>query len=443
MSLKQRVPVEQLDDERLTNIERKLVVAVADMRAPAGRAPRRILALAGVAMAITVAAVAGYKLRPESAPLVETPQTLAINTDTTNTVRFGDTVLTAGPHTDVVVERTRHRVVIDIHRGSLDLLVAHDPSRLLVVRAGDTEIEDVGTHFVVDYDGKQHVSVRVTEGEVRVRRSGRHEDITAGFAWTTSSGKLTIAALDRATSTTIAAVTPPADTTSPAIVASSPTAPTSPTSPATAASPPTSPTSPATVASSPTSPTAPATVASQPTSPTAPRVEPVPATSPTASRIEPAPATRPAAPSAAPAASPAASSRPTPRSNARSALDKLAIEEPLDVGTKDTATSISKYLELAVSMRETDDKTQVLYSIAVVQHRARQDKAALYTLSAVIKRQGGKAYRPALWLNVRIECMQRFDDECRQAADLYLRKVPDGVAAGVAQAILDEIARGP
>jgi hypothetical protein len=37
--------------------------------------------------------------------------------------------------------------------------------------------------------------------------------------------------------------------------------------------------------------------------------------------------------------------------------------------------------------------------------------------------------------------MQRFDDECRQAADLYLRKIPDGVAAGVAQAILTEIAR--
>ena len=119
----------------------------------------------------------------------------------------------------------------------------------------------------------------------------------------------------------------------------------------------------------------------------------------------------------------------------------MAIEAPLDVGATDPNTAIAKYLELAVSMRDAQDKTQVLYSMAVVQHRAHQDKAALYSLSGVVKRQGGKAYRAALWLNVRIECMQQFDEECRQAADLYLRKVPDGPAAGIAQAILDEIQR--
>lgn len=383
-NIKSRIPVEQLDDERLTNIERKLVVSVSEMRAPAERAPRRLLAFAGLAMAVAVAGIVGYKVRGDTAATpavaIEQPQTLAINTDKTNTVTLGDTTLTAGPGTDVVVERTSKRVVIEMRRGSLDMLVAHDPSRLLVVRAGDTEIEDIGTHFVVDYDGGSHVVVRVTEGEVKVKRGGKHENITAGHAWTTTDGRMTLAALD-AKQAQVVAVAP---------------------------------------------------------SPIAAPVAPEPAVSApvTAAPVTAAPAPPVDAGSAAP--------RPTVRpgkSNARVALEKLAIEEPLDVGTKDLSTAISKYLELAVGMRETEDKTQVLYSMAVMQHRARQDKAALYTLSAVIKRQGGKAYKAALWLNVRIECMQRFDDECRQAADLYLRKVPDGVAAGVAQTILAEIAR--
>ncbi len=389
-NLKGRIPVEQLDDERLTNIERKLVVSVSEMRAPADRAPRRLLAFAGLAMAVAVAAVVGYKVRGTDAPTVaDEPQRLAINTDKTNTVTLGDTTLTAAAGTDLVVERTRQRVVIEMRRGSLDLLVAHDPSRILVVRAGDTEIEDVGTHFVVDYDGASQVAVRVTEGEVKVKRAGKHDNIVAGFAWTTDKGRVTIAALEQSQ---IVAVAPTPAPSEPDLALPTHT-------------------------------------------PVAPTVTP-PTQTPTRTTDTPS---VPVAPSTD------GSSVPTLRkggkSNARVALDKLPIEEPLDVGTKDLNTAISKYLELAVGMRETEDKTQVLYSMAVVQHRAHQDKAALYTLSAVIKRQGGKAYKPALWLNVRIECMQRFDDDCRQAADLYLRKVPDGVAAGVAQAILSEIAR--
>jgi hypothetical protein len=356
------------------------------MRAPAERTSWRTLAFAGAVMAVAVAGFAGYKLRPGGAAAVapEEPQTLAINTDKTNTVRLGDTEITAGPGTDVVVERTRTRVVIDMHRGTLDMVVAHDPSRLLVVRAGDTEIEDVGTRFSVDYDGKTKLAVRVTEGEVLVKRAGKHENIVAGFAWTTDRGKLTIASLD--------------------ILAMAPTEAVS------------------------TAPTTPANVHT----PQAPVVAPAVTVATGSSLPSPAETGR---------GGPATHPRKAGKSNARVALETLPIEEPLDVGSKDLNTAIAKYLELALGMAESQDKTQVLYSMAVMQHRARQDKAALYTLSAVIKRHGGKAYRAALWLNVRIECMQRFNDECRQAADLYLRKVPDGVAAGVAQTILTEIKR--
>lgn len=390
MKLQGRIQVEQLDEERLTNIERKLVVAVSDMRAPAERTSRRTLAFAGVVMAIAVAGFVGYKVRPSAvATPSDEPQTLAINTDKTNTIRLGDTQLTAGPGTDVVVERTRKRVVIAMNRGTLDMVVAHDPSRLLVVRAGDIEIEDVGTHFTVEYDGGSKLAVRVTEGEVMVKRAGKHETISAGFAWTTDMGRLAIAALDR---TNIVAVAPTAPTTAPAV-------------------------------------------------PAVPAVSAVVTPPVAAGSAAEAPGS--ATPSVDAGSGSAASARKPGKSNARVALEKLAIEQPLDVGTDDLNTAISKYLELAVGMADSQDKTQVLYSMAVMQHRARQDKAALYTLSAVIKRQGGKAYHAALWLNVRIECMQRFDDECRQAADLYLRKVPDGVAAGVAQTILVEITRGP
>jgi hypothetical protein len=391
MNLQGKVPVEQLDDERLTNIERKLVVAVSDMRAPAERAPRRLLAFAGMAMAVMIAGLVGWKLRggaPASEPMVEVPQRLAINTDTSNTVKLDDAVLTSGPGSDLVVERTRGRVLIVMTRGTIDMQVKHDPNRVLVVRAGDTEIEDIGTRFSVEYDGTSHVEVRVTEGEVKVKRAGQHVDVAAGFAWTADRGKLTIAALDAATTT---------------VVATAPTA--------------------------------------QPVQPAKPTVSTIPAPNP---HVTPsAPETGSAAGSGSGDGSGSAATvvRKAGKSNARVALDKLAIMEPLDVGTKDFNTAIAKYLDLAVSMGDAQDKTEVLYSMAVVQHRARQDRAALYTLSGVIKRQGGKAYKAALWLNVRIECMQRFDDECRQAADLYLRKVPDGVAAGVAQAILTEIAR--
>jgi len=392
MNLQGKVPVEQLDDERLTNIERKLVVAVSDMRAPAERAPRRLLAFAGMAMAVMIAGLVGWKLRgtPAAEPTVEVPQRLAINTDTSNTVKLDDAVLTSGPASDLVVERTRGRVLIVMTRGTIDMQVKHDPSRVLVVRAGDTEIEDIGTRFSVEYDGTSHVEVRVTEGEVKVKRAGQHVDVAAGFAWTAERGKLTIAALDAATTSVVATADPVQPT--------------------------------------------------QPTQATNPTVTSVPAANP---RVPPvAPETGSASGSNSESSGSAATFvRKAGKSNARVALDKLAIMEPLDVGTKDFNTAIAKYLDLAVSMGDAQDKTEVLYSMAVVQHRARQDRAALYTLSGVIKRQGGKAYKAALWLNVRIECMQRFDDECRQAADLYLRKVPDGVAAGVAQAILTEIAR--
>jgi hypothetical protein len=100
------------------------------------------------------------------------------------------------------------------------------------------------------------------------------------------------------------------------------------------------------------------------------------------------------------------------------------------------------YLERVKTAGTVDEKAELLYSIAVMQHRAKDNEGAKHTIAGLLGRMGGtaKPYRAALWLNVRIECLEAFDDECRQAADLYQRKVPDGPAAGVAVAILKEIA---
>src|SRR4051812_5982714 len=153
MKLQGRIPVEPLDDERLTNIERKLVVAVSDMQAPPERVSRRMLAFAGAAMAVAVAGVVGWKLhRPPAATTVGTGPDATFK-------------MTSRADSAIAVTRSPGKTEIALAHGSVDLDVKHDPSRLLVIHAGDTDIEDVGTKFSVLFDGKNHVEVRVIEGE--------------------------------------------------------------------------------------------------------------------------------------------------------------------------------------------------------------------------------------------------------------------------------------
>jgi hypothetical protein len=77
-----------------------------------------------------------------------------------------------------------------------------------------------------------------------------------------------------------------------------------------------------------------------------------------------------------------------------------------------------------------------------MQHRSKQDDGALYTISGLLKRQGGDTYEAALWLNVRIVCLKAFDDDCRRVAQKYLGKFESGLHSGVAQDILNQISRG-
>lgn len=401
MNLRGRIHVEPLDDERLTNIERKLVVAVSEMRAPAARAPRRVLALAGVAAAIVVAGFVGWTLRGNAgggAP-ADAVETFALNTDDGHTIQlgnaeFGDIALTSGAATDLRVERTRDRVIIDMHRGSIAMAVEHKPGRLLVVRAGETEIEDVGTRFSVDYDGKDKLEVRVTEGEVTVKRGGKHEDITAGFAWALDIGTVvTLAELDARRGPQVIGMIDP-DVSGDGL------------------------------------PPVADPLASPDSGDRGGGTDGASVSGPTSGEQ---------------AARPGAGKRSAVKKpgipNARKALLTASIDPPEDVGTTDPRRAIAAYLERAKTMQEGEDKARLLYSMAYVQHMAKNDEAAKYTLRGLLRRNGGPAFRSALWLNVRIHCIEAFDDDCRKAAELYRRKFPDGLHTGVADEIVREIAR--
>lgn len=397
MSLQRKIPVEPLDDERLTNIERRLVVAASELRAPSvAPASRASLALAGVALAAALAGVAGWRLRGDDRATApgDAVHTLSINTDREHTVQLGDDALgqialTSGAATDLRVERTRARVVVHMNRGSIALHVEHRPGRVVMVEAGDTQIEDVGTRFSVDYDGNERLEVRVTEGEVAITHAGTREALAAGFAWTRANGaRIPLAELEAATPRR---GDPPGEGAADARHATTALA---------------------------------ASGASGPEGDAAPRT--------------------------AHAGSGAGGARrdhgATGRSNARKALREARLDPPEDVGTTDAAIAVPRYLALLAQMAESDDQkwasiSRLHYSIAYVEHQAKHDEAALRHLRGVLVRGEGAAYRSALWLDVRIRCLAAFDDECRRSVELYRQRFPDGMHTGVADAIRAELGR--
>ncbi|HEU4615212.1 MAG TPA: FecR family protein [Kofleriaceae bacterium] len=383
MKLVGKVPVEPLDDERLTNIERRLVVRVSELRDAHVRPPRRMLAFAGVAMAIALAAFAGYRLHRDPVVTPPAPESLAM---TSGALDLGDAQITG---TDFTVTRGERRVDIVMTPGRLDLHVEHDPRRLYVVRAGDVEVEDVGTRFTVDYDGT-HVDVRVTEGAVKVKHAGTEVQVAANQAWGLDIGPVTIAQLDEARAPAgdieVAAVEPDV---------------------------------------------APNESGSAPDARGTP------------SSARDARGSADARGTGSGGASRGSGARQGKgESAARKALEKAPYEPPYPVGTDDPKAAIAKYLEHVKSMTEGEDKAQLIYSLAVMYHRAGMNVNAKRMLPGVLRRQGGTWYKPGLWLLVRIECLASFDDACRNAAEKFLANADSGPQAGIAQEILREISRG-
>ncbi|MCX5747296.1 MAG: FecR domain-containing protein [Proteobacteria bacterium] len=205
MKLHGRIPVEPLDDERLTNIERAVVSGAADRLGSPVRASRFSVGFAaGLVGVVAAAGVVGWMLhRAPSAPGATEAGRVAIATGPRASVLdIGDASIESAPGTTYVVTRPDGGVLVDMQRGKLELEVGKRGGRPpLVVRAGETDVIVVGTHFTVDYgDGHGDPTVAVTEGVVRVvRRHAEAARIAAGHAWTPTGGLVALAPVAQVT----------------------------------------------------------------------------------------------------------------------------------------------------------------------------------------------------------------------------------------------------
>lgn len=80
-------------------------------------------------------------------------------------------------------------VSLELSAGNLVVVAKHDPKRTLSVRAGELEVVDIGTRFVVSKELRRIV-VAVEEGEVQVRAPGTTTTVTAGRAVEWRDGRL-------------------------------------------------------------------------------------------------------------------------------------------------------------------------------------------------------------------------------------------------------------
>ena len=202
--LKGRIPVEPLDDERLTNIERRIVAGAADAAAEGQasglRAPRFGWGMAFALTAVVAigAGFVGWQLRGGGSAPVVAAEPVHVNTTGDRAVLdIGDARIESDPLTDFTVTRPDGGVLVTMKRGKVELQVGKRGNRTpLVVAAGDTRVIVVGTRFSVDYgDGTNGVDVRVTEGVVRVERHQQEVRVAAGQAWTTKRGVIALAEL--------------------------------------------------------------------------------------------------------------------------------------------------------------------------------------------------------------------------------------------------------
>jgi hypothetical protein len=397
-----RIPVEPLDEERLTNIERRVVAGAVDaaVRRPDIAGPRRHATWAFAAIALVAAGVVGWMLHAAPrAPVVVEPSPIHMETVAQRSVLdLGDARIESDPATVFAVTRPDGGVVVEMTRGKIELEVARrGPRPPLIVRAGDTDVIVVGTHFTVDYgDGRGDVDVRVREGVVRVVHQRQETRVAAGQAWRTRGGLVATAERDPSSAP---ASSPPSTAGPGAAVPAGDTA------IALGAMPEVLHDRKAAVPDAPPIPSAPV-------------------------RVPPAPA-RPSGEVNRPRA-PALPGDPIVA--LRTAIRAQRVEPALDLGERNPATAIARYYDIAAHQAG-DEASRAFYSIAAVTHlRLAQSGDALAVLDAYIRRfPGGKEYRAVLWLRVRILCLDKVDDRCRAAAYTYLHEAPDGPAARVAE----------
>jgi len=420
MKLVGRIAVEPLDEERLTKIERRVLAGAVDAagRAEGFGAPRRFAGRAVAAVAVVAAGVVGWGLHgaPASGPVVAEPAPVRVTTDRARPLLdIGDARIESDPATVFEVTRPAGGVLVAMTRGKVELEVGKRGARPpLVVRAGDTDVVVVGTHFTVDYgDGHGEVSVHVTEGVVRVVHEQQETRVAAGQDWQTPTGL--IASADR-DGKRVALADPPVGaggngdggTAAERVPGGAATSP----------------------GQAPevlhdhkaaevlrdhkaAGPDASGGLGLQPA-----RIAAVPARPGNGDAVRPHPRARPS----------------DPHVDLKSAVRAQHVEAALDLREPDAATAITRYYDIAAH-KSGDEASQAFYSIAVVRHeKLAQPAEALQALDAYVRRfPGGKEYRAVLWLRVRILCLDKIDDRCRAAAYRYLHDAPDGPAVHVAE----------
>lgn len=411
MKLAGRIPVEPLDEERLTNIERRVVAGAVDaaVRGQALRAPHRGFGRAAVAVAIAAAGVIGWALHaPAGGPVgAAAPELRAETAAERATLEIGDATIQSEPGTAFAVTHPGGGVLIAMARGVVELEVGKRGQRPpLVVRAGDTDVVVVGTHFTVDYgDGTGEVWVRVTEGVVRIVRQQHETRVAAGQQWQTRAGLVAIAGETR-----------------PAAPGAAPGAAPDAAGDARAGAPPQ-------VAAAPELLRDRRTAAPELLRDHRPAVPDTAAPPPPPPRVAAAPRSASGEPGR-----PRAAVR-DPHGDLRAEIRAQHVEPALALG-EPGADAIARYYDIAAH-QSGDEASQAFYSIAAVRHlKLGRNAEALQTLDAYVRRfPGGKEYRAALWLRVRILCLDKIDDRCRAAAYTYLHQAPDTPAAHVAERV--------
>ncbi len=408
MKLVGRIPVEPLDDERLTHIERRIVAGAADAQAMqpvhASRMPL-VLGFAVAAVVVLGAGLVGWKLRGGAADPTAIADTTPVEVQTDqqrSTIDIGDARIESSPATAFTVTRPGgDGVLVTMTRGKIELEVGKRGNRApLIVRAGDTQVIVVGTHFTVDFgDGTGDVDVRVSEGVVKVVRSQQETRVAAGQEWQTTQGLVAIADVRRdATGAVIPARRTAGNVdleiemgTAPDLLRDR-------------------------VAQIPN---ARIRTNGSAQGSNARVTRPVPAEGP--EHIRPT----------------ATLDNPSdPNFDLKALIRRQAVMPALDIQMPSAAQAISKYRETAY-MGTGDDATLALYSIAYVQAlKLGRASDALATLDAYIRRfKGRKEYVAALWLRVRILCLRELDGACRQDAERYVREAGDTPTAHVAERI--------
>lgn len=398
MKLVGRIQVEPLDDERLTNIERRIVAGAADAAARPLRESRGSLALAFAAVVVlAVGGVVGWKVRgggPEPAAVAEAaPLTIQTGAEGSS-IDLGDARIASDRETSYTVTRPAGGVLVALARGKVSLDVDKRGGRPpLVVRAGDTDVVVIGTQFSVDFgDGTGAVDVRVTEGVVKVVRRAEETRVAAGFTWHTDRGLLAADALAKLERELVAKAAeveakielghgPAPDVSLKGRVAKVPEARIT-------------------------------------TSGTVTRPQP--------ERVGTATPARPRTLDAA----------TDPYVDLKTRIRREPVLPPADIGETDPNRAIDKHWEIFNASRG-EAASRALYSIAYLQAmKLGRTSNATRTLEIYMRRfQGGAEYEAALWLRVRTLCLATVDDHCRKAAYTYVHEASDTRARELAERI--------